>query len=42
MKLLRIDWKKKIEQVRPKYVYNFGKSANEAAKETVKIKEEIC
>ena len=35
------DWKKKIEQVRSDYVYNFGVSAMEAEKEIVKIKEEI-
>jgi len=35
------NWQKKIEQVRSDYVYNFGVSAIEAAKEIVKIKEEI-
>jgi len=35
------NWQKKIGQVRSDYVYNFGVSAIEAAKEIVKIKENI-
>lgn len=35
------DWKRKIEQVRPDYVYNFGCSTEKAVKEIIKIKEKV-
>lgn len=40
MELLKIDWNKKIKQVRFDYVYNFGISSIKAVQEIVKIKEE--
>lgn len=36
-----VDWKKKIEEVRSDYVYNFGSSTEKAVKEIINIKKEI-
>lgn len=36
----QINFKKKIEQVRSGYVYNFSFSADKAVEEIVRIKEE--
>ena len=34
--------KNKIKQVRLDYIYSLGVSVNEALKEIVKLKEEVC